>query len=246
MYKVLLVEDEAIIRGGLKQLIEETIGGFQVAEAASGREALEALEALETAEPDLILTDIRMEGMSGLDMIGRIRERHPDLPVMIISGYADFEYAKQAIKYGVRDYLLKPIDRVELTQTLHRFRKQREEGRSEDAGGGGDRNERQLIRKVKELIAEHLDKDLSLVYIAERVHLNHQYLSALFKQETGQTFSDYVTQCRMAKAKRLLRETNLKIYEIASLCGYASAKHFMSVFKEMVGATPGQYREQRN
>lgn len=246
MHKVFLVEDEGIIRKGLKQLIEDVIGGFQViGEADNGKTALEALKG--SGVPDLLITDIRMHEMNGIEMIKRVRDLYPDLYMIIISGYADFEYAKQAIKYGISDYLLKPVDRVELTQALEQFRRRCEpegvvavDAEHEDDSQQG----RQLIRRVKELILERLDQEISLQTIAEQVHLNPQYLSALFKTETGQNFSDYVTQCRMNKAKQLLKETNLKVYEVAQLSGYVSAKHFMSVFKELVGSTPSRYREQ--
>lgn len=243
MIKVMLVEDEETIRKGLKLLIEETIGGFRViAEASNGKEALELLHA---KSPDLLISDIRMAEMDGLEMIKRIRERQRQLHLIILSGYAEFEYAKQALRYGVADYLLKPIDRVELAQVLDKFRRMRQfgvEAPAKDADEEG-RQSRGLIRRVKELIVERLDQDISLQLIADQVHLNHQYLSVLFKSETGQNFSEYVTRCRIGKAKELLAGTNLKIYEIAQLSGYMSAKHFMSVFKSMEGTTPSEYRE---
>ncbi len=245
MYKLFLVEDEVIIRKGLKRLIEEVIGGFQIiGEADNGKEALESLKG---HMPDLLITDIRMSEMNGIEMIRRIRDQYSDMEIVIISGYADFEYAKQAIKFGVRDYLLKPVDRVELTQVLNEFRRGRElqsDGVDSNAEDEESSRGRQLIRKVKELVAERLDQEISLLYMAEQVHLNHQYLSVLFKSETGQNFSDYVTICRMNKAKQLLKETNLKIYEVAKLSGYISSKHFMAVFKQVVGVTPSHYRDQ--
>jgi YesN/AraC family two-component response regulator len=244
MHKVFLVEDEAIIRGGLKQLIEGVIGGYQViGEAENGKAALEALK---TVRPDLLITDIRMNEMNGLEMIKRLRAQYPDLYILILSGYADFEYAKQAIKFGISDYLLKPIDRVELMQALDSY-KRKAAPKAEAAAAAAEDEEtsrgRQLIRRVKELIADRLDREISLQSVAEQVHLNHEYLSVLFKNETGQHFSDYVTLCRMNKAKQLLRDTNLKIYEVAALSGYVSAKHFMAVFKDAAGVTPTQYRD---
>lgn len=243
MIKVMLVEDEETIRKGLKRLIEETIGGFRViAEAGNGKEALELLHA---KQPDLVISDIRMAEMDGLEMIKRIRERHQELHLIIISGYAEFEYAKQALRYGVADYLLKPIDRVELAQVLDKFRKVKQQGgnvASKEADEEG-RQSRALIRRVKAMIEERLDQEISLQLIADQVHLNHQYLSVLFKTETGQNFSEYVTRSRIDKAKQLLAGTHLKIYEVAQLSGYMSAKHFMSVFKSMEGTTPSEYRE---
>ncbi|TBL77483.1 response regulator [Paenibacillus thalictri] len=248
MYKVLLVEDEDLIRQGLKKLIEDVIGGFTVAqEAKNGREALESLKR---SLPDLIITDIRMKEMNGLEMIEQMRHSFPDVPVLVISGYGDFEYAKKALRFKVEDYLLKPVDRIELSQYLTGL-KERLDGRKPGAphhpsapqSGGIEENERKIIRKVKEMIHAHLDQDISLQFIAGNVHMNHQYLSSLFKLETGQNFVDYVIQCRMERAKQLLRETNLKIYEIAKLSGYDNAKYFMTVFKQLIGVTPSDYRE---
>ena len=251
MLKVMIVEDEAAIRKGLKSLVEEVIGGFTVvAEAGDGKEALQIIERV---LPDLLVTDIRMGQMNGIEMIKRIRDNHPELPIVIISGYADFEYAKQALKYRVTDYILKPVDRVELAQILKRLKKEIDDVKVEkkqkaainqniDVINAG-REERQIIRKVKELVNEKLGDELSLQYIADQVHLNHQYLSYLFKTETGCNFSDYVTNARMENAKKLLKETSLKIYEVANMCGYSNSKHFMLVFKQLVGITPTEYRE---
>ncbi|MED1913915.1 response regulator [Bacillus thuringiensis] len=245
MYKVLLVEDERMIREGLKTLIENGASGFAVmAEAENGKDALQYMR---TEIPDLIVTDIRMREVDGLALIGKIREMYEELPIVIISGYGDFHYAQKALKYKVSDYLLKPIDRLELVSTLAKIRqvldrkkKVREEENSVD---GSHREERQIIRKVKAFIHDHLDGDLRLQTLAESVHLNPIYLSQLFKTETGENVSDYITQVRMNRAKRLLHETSLKVYDIARLVGYQSAKHFMLVFKKEVGMTPGSYRD---
>lgn len=245
-YRVLLVEDEERIRSGLKQLIETIIGGFRVVgEAASGKEALDWLRR---AEADLIVTDIRMPGMSGLEMVARIREDAPDLPVVILSGYEDFEYAKQAIRYQVTDYLLKPVSRTEFAGVLNRIAERlhvshADEREDEETGlqQGGDR--RLIIRKIKELIRERLDESLTLQDVAETVYLNPQYLSYLFKAETGRNFCDYLTEERINKAKRLLKETNLKIREVAVLCGYPHDKYFMTVFKQATGYTPSAFRD---
>lgn len=252
MYKVLLVEDEAVIREGLKKLVEEVVEGFEVAAQATNGKV--ALEHLAVWLPDLLITDIRMSELNGLDLIKRVREQYPELPVLIISGYSDFEYAKQALRYGVSEYLLKPIDRLELAQFLDKLKRKWEAERklvqakdrnSENSSQNGvDKEQRQIIRKVKELVHQRLDQEITLQYIADQVHLNLKYLSHLFKAETGQHFSDYVTEARLNQAKRLLKQTNLKIYEIAPMCGYASTKHFTVAFKHFAGLSPSEFRDQ--
>jgi YesN/AraC family two-component response regulator len=243
MYKVLLVEDERIIREGLKTLIEKVTTGFcVVAEAEDGKEALHYLR---TDMPDLIITDIRMREIDGLAMIGKIREMYEELPIVIISGYGDFQYAQKALKHKVTDYLLKPIDRIELVGTLEKIRQSLERKKQSVAAEQTEsqKEERYIIRKVKNYIQDHTDGDLRLQTLADFVHLNPIYLSQLFKTETGENVSDYVTRTRMKRAKQLLRETSLKIYDISRLVGYQSPKHFMIVFKKEVGMTPGGYRD---
>ncbi|MFC4599468.1 response regulator transcription factor [Cohnella hongkongensis] len=250
MYKVLLVEDETVIRQGLRELIGRSTGHFEVAaEAANGQEALTYLRS---ELPDLLITDIRMREMDGLTMVAQVKEMYPSLPVVIISGYGEFEYAKKAIAYGVCNYLLKPIERLELVATLDKIKLtlDRERGIAVSPPPGhapGDSPEsgdaRKIIRDVKEFVKLHIDGDLRLQTVAGQVHLNATYLSQLFKAETGMNYSDYVSEARMERAKWLLAHTRLKIYDVARLSGHQSPKHFMLVFKQQVGMTAGEFRD---
>ncbi|MEK3724268.1 response regulator transcription factor [Paenibacillus sp. FSL H8-0034] len=244
MYKIMIAEDEEHIRKGLKNTIEAVIGGFKIiAEAANGKDALDLISV---TSPDILITDIRMPEMNGIEMIRRVRSNFPKLFIIIVSGYGDFEYAKQAIKYEVAEYLLKPVNRVELAEALQRIKNKMDDHRqpySIDSELTDEAKEgRYAIRKVKEIVLQNLAEDISLQRVAEQVNLTHHYLSKLFKIEAGQNYSDFVTDSRMNKAKQLLKETNLKIHEISNMTGYLSAKHFMNVFKQRVGTTPSDYR----
>ncbi|WP_256760986.1 response regulator [Cohnella sp. WQ 127256] len=251
MYKVLLVEDETVIRHGLRELISQSTSHFEVAgEAANGREALEYLQS---ELPDLMITDIRMREMDGLTMVSKVKEMYPNLPVVIISGYGEFEYAKKAIGYGVIDYLMKPIERLELVSTLEKIKLllDQKHGISSVSTSNSKLSEqnvhgdaRKIIRDVKQFVKQHIDKDLRLQTVAAGVHLNATYLSQLFKSETGMNYSEYVSEARMERAKSLLATTRLKIYDVARLSGHQSPKHFMLVFKQQVGLTAGDYRDQ--
>lgn len=101
-----------------------------------------------------------------------------------------------------------------------------------------------MIRKLKAYIADHPDEDLRLQTLAERARLNPSYLSQLYKRLEGENLSDYIAEMRIRRACRLLETTELKVYDIARLSGYQSPKHFMLVFKQYTGLTPGAYREQ--
>lgn len=239
MLHILLVEDEANLRSGFRRVLENVIGGVKVAgEAANGREALEWLKS---HRADAVLTDIRMGEMGGIELIRRLAAQHPELPVVIISGYSDFEYAREAIRFGTVDYLLKPVETVELARVVERLRKRMRT--DAEPCPVREQEERQVIRKVKEIIAAQLEQDISLQLLAGQVHLNHRYLSALFKSETGQNLSDYVTQARIERAKQLLKGTQMRVHDIAPLSGYPNVKYFLAIFKQSVGCTPTEYRE---
>ncbi|MCR8629834.1 response regulator [Paenibacillus radicis (ex Xue et al. 2023)] len=256
MYKILLVEDEEIIRTGIKHLITKVSSEFEIVkEAAHGKEALAYLQ---TEIPDVVITDIRMREMDGLSLIAKVRERYPHMPLLIISGYSDFEYAQKALRFGVSDYLLKPINRMALVSALERIHQTLER---KETGGSTDRTEphietatkepimksgegKRLIRKIKEYIQAHPEGDLRLQTLSDYIHLNPAYLSQLFKSETAINLSDFIMQIRIERAKHLLVQTDLKIYDVARLSGYQSPKHFMLVFKQQVGTSPGSYREE--
>ena len=107
MYQVMIVDDEPTSVNLLKMVIEKKCDGFQVAEIAY--DGTEAMEKLKEFQPDIVITDIQMQVMSGLELVKRIREKYPEMFCVLVSGYQEFDYAKQAIQYRVSDYILKPI-----------------------------------------------------------------------------------------------------------------------------------------
>lgn len=120
LYRIILVDDEEEVRKSIIKKIDWNAAGFQVVgDAENGEEALERIEAL---EPDVVLTDIRMPYMDGLTLAEKVRQRFPSTKIVIFSGYDDFEYAKQAIKLNVTEYILKPVNVEELTAILKRIK----------------------------------------------------------------------------------------------------------------------------
>ena len=238
---ILLAEDEPKIRQGLRAIIEDVVKNeLRILEADNGKTAFEMFRTSERM--DLVITDIRMKEMDGLELLRRIKQEQKDTPIVVISGHDEFEYAREALRYGVMDYLLKPIERVELARVLARIQA---EGKGDPAGDESPEpdKERLVIRKVKELIQQSLEQEISLQFLAERVYLHPKYLSETFKRETGQNLSDYVTERRIAKARQLLSGTTLKVAEVAAMCGIPNHKYFASLFKQHTGATPTEYRE---
>ena len=129
MYSVILVDDEPVVREGLEYIIDWEKEGYSVIGSAGN--GLEGLELIKKVKPDLVITDIKMPGLTGLEMVGEAKKINPDLKCIILSGYSDFKYAQDAIALGTLHYLLKPIDENELIQILSRVKIQLEEEEEE-------------------------------------------------------------------------------------------------------------------
>ncbi|AEM77977.1 response regulator transcription factor [Thermoanaerobacter wiegelii] len=361
--KILIVDDEPIVREGLKNNINWDEMNLEVVGSAS--DGRNALEIFTKSSIDIVLTDIRMPFMDGLELTRKVKEIDPLIIVILLSAYDDFKYAQQAIKLGAFDYILKPIDVDVLKQTVKRAIFKRKEllnkekeilpslneedlkffkaeyskyplkleeelskaikrgdkdsalnifnniwnefqdkGYTEDfikrwglelvaiitrslieIGENADilfketdpwrqisdlstkeklrewmeniievvceyvsitknSKNRKLVEMAIKLIQENYsDLNISLNSIAEKLYITPNYLSALFKGEMGVTFSDYLTAYRIEKAKELLKDVKIKIYEVAEAVGYTDQHYFSKVFKNITGFTPKEYRE---
>ncbi|XME01922.1 response regulator [Lachnospiraceae bacterium C1.1] len=122
MYSIILVDDEAEVRDSMAEGVDWEKLGFQVAGVA--RNGIEAWELIEEEAPDLVMTDIRMPYMDGLQLTAKIREKFDDIKIIIFSGFDDFSYAREAIKYKVENYIMKPINSRELEESMAKVKKQ--------------------------------------------------------------------------------------------------------------------------
>lgn len=242
MYNVMIVEDEKIIRNGIKNLIERFGGELSVKWELAN--AFDAWEQFQAEAPDLVITDIVMRGITGLELAGKIRESGSSVPVIILSGYSEFSYAQEAIRCGVFEYVLKPINVKQFVEVLDKARCELDRRRDghELPENEDVQAQHKAIRLAEDYVKNNLGGDLSLPTVAARVNMSANYLSMLFKSVTNTKYSDYVTHLRIEKAKQLLRQSDFKIYEIAEICGFNSVKHFISVFKKVAGTTPKQYK----
>ena len=120
LYKIMLVDDEEEARKSIVSKIDWEKAGYDfVGDAENGQDAMEKIEAL---EPNVIITDIHMPYMSGLELAKWVQQKYPSIKVIILSGYSQFEYAQEAMRYGVKEYILKPIDVEALNDVLTRVR----------------------------------------------------------------------------------------------------------------------------
>lgn len=195
MYSVYIADDEMWVIVGLKKRIEKTGLPFQViGEANNG---VMALEEIEKKKPDILFTDIRMPGYSGLELLELLRKKELQTKVILISGYAEFEYAQSAIRNGAYDYLLKPIDQEKLQIVLERIL---------GDGAGILENEQELvapstIRKIMDEIKEHYTENITLTGLAEKYAISVSYLSELLKEHLQLSFSEYISSKRIQKLR---------------------------------------------
>ena len=235
--QVLLVDDEIIIREGFKRLFDWAEHDCEiVGEAADGMEALTKIDSL---VPDLVIMDINIPILNGLKVIQLSRIKHPDIAFVIVSGYDDFSYCREALRLQITDYILKPVNYEEFGACIDRLRIslfQRNRSREESAG------EERVIVGITRYLQEHLAQELSLGVLSEEFHLSAQYISQLFKSEIGVNFLSYLTGIRMERAKQLLLSTALPIAEVSAQSGYGDYRVFTKVFKKSEGVTPSQYR----
>lgn len=249
MLKLILADDEKVIRETISSLIDWNSLGIEL--AATCENGPETLQAMLDIKPDIVMTDIKMPGMSGLDLIGRICTG-TDLTVefILLSGYADFEYAKQAIVYKVSNYLLKPCNENQIMEAMKKAsgeirRRKKIKELVPDAvicENGSRHQYKEYINQILDYVDVHFaDPDLSLKWIAGNVlYMNVDYLSREFLRQTGQKFTDYLTNLRIAKAKVLLKSAqNEKVYTIADQVGFSNnPQYFIQLFKNATGMTP--------
>jgi len=251
MYKVLLVDDENRITRGLRQIIPwEKLNCVVAGTAYNGEVGLQLAEEL---QPDILITDIHMPYMDGLEMIALLKPRHRAMKYIILSGYSDFKYAQRGIQLGVDNYVLKPVDEHELENSIRKAVSDIEQERRTGEQHAGAQppaaasdiqahHQTGIIRKIQAYIDEHYADNLTLVSLAEAFYLNPSYLSQLFMKKTNTTFLQHLTDVRIRKAVELLRNTDLKVYEISSKVGYKDAKYFSKIFEKNIGAKPMDYR----
>jgi|GEM_PF-3362810 len=380
---ILVVDDERLPRTSLAGMIRSIDPKHVVLEAENTNEALE----LFSQHPiDLVISDIRMPGKGGLDLVREIREMNEEANVVLLSGYADFEYAVTGIRLRIFEYVTKPVNKLQMTELLRKVENKLSERKSKKMLNGlRDKNmlekrirdwchnipipyydemllpdyreialfhvfasnlgemdhqlrfflknifeeflleigipvfvdevrqvtvvffflnvsEASLLIKIKESqqaverlfrqnlsigwsgitddlaaipqlyqqsmsletessseganveanhylvkkamdwIQQHYAKDISLLTLGEQLHVNPNYLGRLFKKETGMNFTDYLVRVRMEHAKRLLKQTTLRIYEIAHEIGYEDNAYFSRLFKALHAVTPNEYR----
>jgi two-component system response regulator YesN len=236
--RILVADDERMSREGLQILISRHYHELPVVEATNGQECWNLLNT----EPQiqLALVDIRMPELDGLQVCEKIKTAGLPVKVAIISGFRDFDYARQAFRYGVADYLLKPVSPSDVLRLVHEV--VQVPPLSADLL---EKQERLLIEQVRTWVHDHLHQDITLIDLSQRFHYSLNYISMLFKKEIGTGFQEYLLTCRMQRAKHLLLDPTLRIADIAQQVGYTNPKAFSIAFRKTCGLPPTECREMR-
>ncbi len=244
MERILIVEDERFIRQGLKVIIQRS--GYCTGEIIECKDGLEALDAVQKHSFDLVITDIKMEKMDGLQFIKCLKELNIKLHIVVISGYDEFEYAVEAMRNGASDYLLKPVEREVLCKLLCKVDEEINGERTsnveikDQSFSYADKKDK--IESAVNYINKNYKADINMAFVSNRVSMNYTYFSESFSEIMGMGFADYVKLVRVNAAKKLLETTDMRIADISIETGFKEDKHFIKTFKAIAGITPGQYR----
>lgn len=253
MIRVLIADDERLEREALADLVARRFEHEAVIQTAeNGRRAADAAILWEA---DLILMDIEMPGINGLDAARAVLEQRPECKVIFVTAYSLFQYAHEAMHLGACDYLLKPVDPDEAEAAIRRAIRQIEAGRklaelapvapepAADTAEAEDRNAL-VMAHVRRYMEDNYMFDLSLDSVSEILHISPAYLSAQFKKYQKMNFLDCLTELRINAAKQLLTDPLRSAAEVASMVGYEDASYFARAFKKRTGMTPTQYRRE--
>ncbi|WP_211748940.1 response regulator [Paenibacillus sp. Marseille-Q4541] len=267
MYKVLLVDDEKIARMGLRATFDWEGNGFHVVgEAANGQKAMRWVE---NREVDILITDIAMPVMNGLELTRITKEFCPWAQVLLLSCHSDFEYVREGIRLGASDYMLKPTlnedalksllicmrGRIDLEKRNLQILNEYREKEASQFKKPAEKNSKsvppippeetlheRIVTQATSYIKLHYHKGISLQEVASHVSVSRNYFCEMFKRVTGQNFTHYLIELRINRAAELLTTSSLKVYEVAEQVGFNDVKHFSKQFKKCTGMSPAEYQ----
>lgn len=244
MYRVVLIDDERLIVEGLRKVVKWEDYRCEVVATAS--DAASGAAVIRQYQPHILFTDIRMPGDDGLTMLAGLRSEYPDMQVIVLTGYRDFQYAQEAIRLGVSRFLLKPSKMSEINEALAAVTERLDKAApAEESEELREHSGSFLVRQATAYIEKHYAEKLTLQDVADACFVSQWHLSKLLNKHTEGNFYDVLNAVRINAAKRLLRDPSLKIGEIGEMVGYADTAHFARVFKKIVGMSANEYRNSR-
>ncbi len=242
--KVMLIDDEPAVRKIVKQVIPwEKYHMVVAGEAASGSEALNTMESI---EPELILVDIKMPFMDGIEFSRIALEQNPALCIIMLTAYDEFDLARECLRLGVRDYFLKPVNTGEIEEKLQALEKEILDNRRKKQFSVelDIRQDQDVIFRIQAFIYENYwKKELNVAYLANEFNFNPSYLSRMYKKETGELLVDTILKVRMEMAKRLAKDGK-KMYMAALETGIPDSNYFGKCFRKYTGMSYSAYQKE--
>jgi len=242
MYRVMLIDDEDSARKLMRASINwESLNMEVVGEAASG---IEAINVIDDMKPDIAFVDISMPFMNGIEFTEVATKRYPDLVIIIMTAFDEFEYARKCVSLPVFEYMLKPIIRSEVQEVLKKVKKKLDERTdkedNQDTEPSGEMEASSIDQIKKYIEANYTDSKLNLTSVAQTFGFSASYLSRKFKQETGKNFVEFLTECRMNAAMKLA-QTNMKMFNASNEVGIPDPNYFGRCFKKYTGMSYSEY-----
>lgn len=244
MYRSLIIDDERPVGRVIRALGRWF--ELDIAEPESAYDGKSGLSAMRELRPDIVFLDMKMPLMSGTEFLKTASPEFPRAKFIVVSGYDEFTYMRIAIQYHVIDYLLKPIVEEDLNAALKKARDLLDE-ESHVARRRGTApsvvDAERLACAVKDYLDRNYARDIHLSELADVFHFSKEYISKLFKEKYDTGIYEYVLKYRMARARELLQEDNLRIQSISERLGYKDSNYFSKAFRTFYGISPTEFRE---
>lgn len=241
MYKLLIADDEGLERKAMRIVLQKNFNNLDIIEDA--KTGNEAVLLAKQYKPHIILMDIKMPEKTGLEAQESIIKFLPNVKTIILSAYDNFQFAQNAIKLNVSDYILKPAKPSELKSSIEKaidsLKNNNNKILDDKLNPIDDEN---IIQEAIYYINKNFNKNINLESVASHIHLTPQYFSRYFKSNTGMNFIDYISKVRIKEAKKLLVSTNKSISSISLNIGYIDPSYFSKVFIKYEGVSPHKYR----
>lgn len=241
-YKILIADDELIIRKGMVKLISSFVLNLDIGPEA--KNGIEMLEIAKIFKPNIIIADINMPLLNGLDAIKQIYKQDKNIAVIIVSGYDKFEYAQQAIDLGVISYILKPFSNEAFKDVLI---KAIDHCKKQDLTKAALHSAEYNISTHPDILQfinqNYCNPEMSLSFLEEKFFLGRTAIGNYVRNKTGKTLVYYVNFLRIEHSKTLLKnDENLSVNSISDILGFNNQHYFSRVFKQYCSVSPSTFR----
>jgi YesN/AraC family two-component response regulator len=233
-HHILIVDDDKAFREELR----ECLYNYQVALASNGEEAIGLISAAN--ETDLIILDVMMPGLTGTEVLKKIKKLAPEVRIIVLTGFSSKDIAIEALKGKADDYLEKPVGIEKLKETIEKLLESK--GKAVDADSEDTEGK---IDRIKHYVARNWHQKITLGDAAARVALSPKYLSRIFSERVGMTYSEFCIDVKISKAQEMLDNTGYNIDQVSDKIGYKNAESFVRIFKKRTGFTPTEYRSKK-